>query len=122
MVVFDRGSCYTPLVSGDRQDSAVTGKMSPGYLAAPKSNIRFGPFELDISTGELSKEGSRIRLQEQPFQILLMLLEKRGDLVLRDEIRSRLWQGNTVVEFDHSINAAVKRLRNALRDNGSKPR
>ena len=75
------------------------------------SNIRFGPFELDVRTAELRKHGSRIRLQDQPFQILRMLLDRPGVVVTRDEIRGRLWPDNTVVEFDHSINAAITRLR-----------
>src|SRR5215831_320158 len=87
-----------------------------------KSNVRFGPFELDLRRGELRKEGRRIRLQEQPFQILRMLLESPGDVVSREEIRKRLWPDETVVEFDQSINAAVRRLRDALRDSADNPR
>src|SRR5215470_7796277 len=87
-----------------------------------KSNVRFGPFELDLRRGELRKEGRRIRLQEQPFRILRMLLESPGELVSREEIRKRLWPDETVVEFDQSINAAVRRLRDALRDTADNPR
>jgi DNA-binding winged helix-turn-helix (wHTH) protein/Tol biopolymer transport system component len=87
-----------------------------------KPNVRFGPFELDRRRGELRKEGRRIRLQEQPFQILRMLLESPGEVVSREEIRNRLWPDETVVEFDHSINAAVRRLREALRDSADNPR
>jgi serine/threonine-protein kinase len=90
--------------------------------AALDRSIRFGPFELDFRSGELRKGGTKIRLQDQPFQILLMLLERPGDLVAREEIRSKLWPGNTVVEFDQSINAAVRRLRNALSDSAEEPR
>src|SRR5580658_5668830 len=90
--------------------------------AGAASNVRFGPFELDVRRGELRKEGRRIRLQEQPFQILKMLLESPGEVVSREEIRKRLWPGDTVVEFDHSINAAVRRLRDALRDSADNPR
>jgi serine/threonine-protein kinase len=89
---------------------------------AVNSTLRFGPFELDVRVAELRKNGIRIRLQEQPLQILLLLLERQGQVVLREEIQKRLWPGNTVVEFDHSINAAVKRLRDALRDSAEKPR
>ena len=88
----------------------------------PALNVRFGPFELDLRGGELRKEGRRIRLQEQPFQILRMLLESPGEVVSREAIRQRLWPDGTVVEFDHSINASVKRLRDALRDSADKPR
>jgi DNA-binding winged helix-turn-helix (wHTH) protein len=90
--------------------------------AAADSTIRFGPFELDVRAAELRKNGIRIRLQEQPLQILLILLERQGQIVLREEIRNRLWPGNMVVEFDHSINAAVRRLRDALQDSADKPR
>jgi DNA-binding winged helix-turn-helix (wHTH) protein/Tol biopolymer transport system component len=86
------------------------------------SVIRFGPYELDLSSAELRKGHLRIRLQDQPFQILVALLEQPGKIVLREEIRQKLWRSNTVVEFDHSINAAVKRLRDVLRDSADKPR
>ena len=86
------------------------------------TRVRFGPFELDLRAGELCKDGRQIRLQEQPFQILRMLLESSGEVVSREEIRKRLWPDDTVVEFDHSINAAVKRLRDVLRDSSGKPR
>ena len=84
--------------------------------------IRFGPFELDMRAAELKKRGIRLGLQDQPYQILRMLLDRPGDVVLRDEIRARLWPDGTIVEFDHSINAAVKRLRDALSDSAEKPR
>jgi len=93
-----------------------------GGEADPALNIRFGPFQLDLRGGELRKEGRRIRLQEQPFQILQMLLESPGAVVSREDIRKRLWADNTIVEFDHSISAAVRRLRDALRDSAEKPR
>ena len=86
------------------------------------STVFFGKFELNIRTAELHKNGRKIRLQEQPFQILAELLEHPGEVVLRDELRKKLWPNNTVVEFDHSINAAVKRLRIALADSAEKPR
>ena len=84
--------------------------------------FRFGPFELDVRAGELRKHGIRIKLREQPVQILLMLLEHPGDVVLREEIRLRLWPNNTVVEFDHGINAAVQKLRDALGESADSPR
>ena len=93
-----------------------------GYGADPKYNVCFGPFELDLRRGELRKEGRRIRLQEQPFQILRMLLESPGEVISREEIRKRLWPDETVVEFDLSINAAIRRLRAALRDSADSPR
>jgi serine/threonine-protein kinase len=94
----------------------------PGGHGNSPSGVCFGPFELDLRAGELRKDGHRIRLQEQPFQILRMLLESPGEVVAREEIRRRLWPDDTVVEFDHSINAAVKRLRDALRDSPERPR
>src|SRR5215471_4022850 len=84
--------------------------------------LRFGPFELDLRAREMRKHGVRIRLPEQSFQILLMLLDHPGEVVLREEIRLRLWPNNTIVEFDHSINAAIKRLRNALGESAVDPR
>ena len=86
-----------------------------------RSRIRFGPYELDLRTAELRQNTLRIRLQEQPFLILVALLERPGELVLREEIRNKLWPDDTVVEFDHGINAAVKRLRDALCDSVEKP-
>jgi serine/threonine-protein kinase len=84
--------------------------------------ILFGPFELDARAAELCKNHRKLRLQEQPFQILLMLLEQPGEVVLREDIRKRLWPNDTVVEFDHSINAAIKRLRDALGESAEQPR
>ena len=92
-----------------------------GTSGGPPS-VRFGPFELDFRTAELRKNGRKIRLQEQPFQILRMLLESAGEPVSREDIRKRLWSEGTVVEFDHSINAAMKRLRDALSDSADSPR
>jgi DNA-binding winged helix-turn-helix (wHTH) protein len=84
--------------------------------------VGFGPFQLDLTAGELCVDGQRIRLQEQPFQLLKMLIERPGEVVTRDEIRQRLWPSGTVVEFDHSINAAIKKLRGALGDSAEQPR
>src|SRR5579864_7406104 len=83
--------------------------------------IRFGIFEADLSAGELRKGGSRIRLQEQPFQILAMLLERPGQIITREELRSRLWPGDTFVDFEHGVNSAVARLRDALGDSADRP-
>jgi DNA-binding winged helix-turn-helix (wHTH) protein len=83
---------------------------------------RFGIFELDLRAGELRKAGRKIRLQEQPLQILAMLVARPGDVVTREEIREQLWSNDTTVEFDHSINAAIKRLRDALGDSADSPR
>ena len=78
--------------------------------------VQFGIFEVDLRAGELRRNGSRVRLQEQPFQILALLLERPGEVVTRDQLRARLWPADTFVDFDHSLNAAVRRLRDALGD------
>jgi len=88
----------------------------------PLQRITFGEFELDVRAGELRKGEFRIRLQEQPFQILLMLLQHPGEMVTREEIRKRLWPNDTIVEFDHSIGTAIKKLRQALGDEAESPR
>jgi DNA-binding winged helix-turn-helix (wHTH) protein/Tol biopolymer transport system component len=84
--------------------------------------VRFGPFELDIQLGELRKSGIRLKLQGQPIQILEMLLAKPGELVTREEIQQRLWPADTFVDFDHGLNTAVKKLRQALGDEVDAPR
>ena len=84
--------------------------------------LRFGSFELDRRSRELRKGASRVRLQEQPFEILCLMLERPGHVVTRDELRRRLWPDGTFVDFEHSLNAAVKRLRAALGDDADNPR
>jgi TolB-like protein/DNA-binding winged helix-turn-helix (wHTH) protein/Tfp pilus assembly protein PilF len=86
------------------------------------ARYRFGLFELDARAGELRKQGLLVRLQGQPLQILLALLERPGVIVTRDELRQRLWPGDTFVEFDHSLNTAIKRLRETLGDTATTPR
>ena len=78
--------------------------------------IRFGVFEVDLQESELRKSGIRIKLQEQPFQILNMLLERPGQAVSRDELQRRLWPADTFVDFDHGLNASIRKLREALGD------
>src|SRR5215469_13291233 len=85
-------------------------------------NVRFGPFEANLRTEELLRDGVRIKLPQQSFRILALLLERPSELVSREEIRTRLWRDGTVVEFENGINAAVRRLRRALRDSAEKPR
>jgi DNA-binding winged helix-turn-helix (wHTH) protein/Tfp pilus assembly protein PilF len=84
--------------------------------------LRFDSFSLDLRAGELYKSGHKIKLQEQPFQILAILLEQPGQLVTREQLRERLWPEDTFVDFDHSLNTAVKKLRQALNDEADKPR
>jgi Tol biopolymer transport system component/DNA-binding winged helix-turn-helix (wHTH) protein len=91
-------------------------------ITAPTHVVRFGVFEVDLHTGELRKQGLKIKLQEQPFQVLAMLLERPGEVVTREEIQQKLWPEDTFVDFEHSINAAVKRLREALDDSADNPR
>jgi Tol biopolymer transport system component/DNA-binding winged helix-turn-helix (wHTH) protein len=83
--------------------------------------LRFGTFEVDVPAGELRKNGIKLKLQEQPFQVLYMLVEHPGEVVTREELRSRLWPADTFVDFDHGLNAAVKRLRDALGDSADSP-
>jgi DNA-binding winged helix-turn-helix (wHTH) protein/Tol biopolymer transport system component len=85
------------------------------------SSIRFGTFELDLQTGELRHAGQKVKLQEQPFQVLARLLEHPGKIVTREELRSKLWPKDTFVDFDHGLNAAIKRLRDALGESADAP-
>lgn len=87
-----------------------------------KSVVRFGVFEVSFESGELRKHGLLIRVPGQPFKILAMLLERPGAIVTRDELRKRLWSEETFVDFEHSLNSAIKRLREALRDSAESPR
>ncbi|HUA18776.1 MAG TPA: winged helix-turn-helix domain-containing protein [Bryobacteraceae bacterium] len=84
--------------------------------------FRFGVFEADAARGELRKHGVRIKLHAQPFQVLVMLLEKPSELVTREEMRLRLWGEDTFVDFDHGLNSAVNKIRDALDDSASQPR
>ena len=84
--------------------------------------VRFGVFEFDLTACELRKHGLRIKLADQPLQVLTLLLEKPGEIVTRDELRSRLWQADTFVDFDHGLNNAVMRVREALADSSETPR
>src|SRR5580658_6870230 len=86
------------------------------------ASVCFGGFEFDLSLLELRKGGTRLRVPDQSLAILAMLLERPGELVTREAIQARLWPNGTVVEFQHSVNSAVKRLRQALLDTASTPR
>src|ERR1043166_1981389 len=85
-------------------------------------SLRFGVFEVDFRAAELHKHGVRIRLEEQPFHILALLLERPGDLVTREELRQKLWSADTFVDFDRSLNKAMSKLRLALGDSAETPR
>ena len=88
----------------------------------PDRVVRFGEFELDPDAGELRRNGTRVSLPEQPFRLLTVLLERPGTIATRDELRQRLWDADTFVDFEHGLNAAVKRLRDALGDSAEQPR
>ncbi len=84
--------------------------------------LRFGVFEVELRAGELRKRGVRIRLQEQPFQVLAMLIQRPGEIVTREELRTRLWSADTFVDFDHGVNKAINRIRDAIGDSATSPR
>src|SRR5260221_2425727 len=88
---------------------------SPGIL-------RFGVFEVDVRSRELRKQGVRIKLQEQPFQVLAVLLQRPGEVVTREQLRSQNWPPDTFVDFDNSLNTAINKLREALGDSADNPR
>ncbi len=91
-------------------------------LNSSRESARFGVFELDLRAGELRKQGLKIKLQEKPFQVLVLLLERPGELVTREELQKKLWPEDTFVDFDHSMNTAVNKLREALGDSAESPR
>src|SRR5947208_12975604 len=90
--------------------------------AGSESLFQFGVFELDLQAGELRKRGIRIKIQEQPLQILGLLIECPGEVATREQIQRKLWRGDTFVDFDNAINGAVRRMRDALGDNSENPR
>src|SRR6476660_2037816 len=86
------------------------------------SLYRFGPFQVNSVSGELWKNGNRVKLQEQPFRLLIILLENAGEVVTRDDLRHRIWRDDTFVDFDSSLRVAVGKLREALGDDAEYPR
>jgi TolB-like protein/DNA-binding winged helix-turn-helix (wHTH) protein/Flp pilus assembly protein TadD len=87
-----------------------------------RGSVRFGVFELDLLAAQLRKHGLRVRLQEQPFQVLAMLLERNGEVVTREELQKKLWPADTFVDFDHGLNKAINKIREALGDSAASPR
>src|SRR6266446_3392703 len=87
-----------------------------------RGRLRFGVFELDLRAGELRKHGLRVRLQEQPFQILAILLAHPGEVTTREELQKKLWPADTFVDFDHGLNKAISKIREALGDSAESPR
>src|SRR5260370_34768355 len=86
------------------------------------SILRFGVFEVDVRSGELRKQGVRIKLQEQPFHVLTVLLQRPGEVVTREELRNQNWPADTFADFDNSLNTAINKLREALGDSADNPR
>ena len=97
-------------MSGDNESRLLEGR------------ARFGPFEVDLAAGLLRKNGTRIKIQVMPFRLLGCLLERPGEVVTREELRSKLWAEDEFVEFEHSLNTAVNKLRSALGDHAEHPR
>src|SRR5437870_7249360 len=87
-----------------------------------RSILHFGVFEVDVRSGELRKQGVRIKLQEQPFHVLTVLLHRPGQVVTREELRNQNWPADTFVDFDNSLNTAINKLREALGDSADNPR
>src|SRR5271170_4158914 len=87
-----------------------------------KAVVRFGVFEVNPRSGELTKHGLRLRLPGQPFKILTILLDQSGEIVTREQLRKSLWPGDTFVDFEHSLNSAIKKLREALGDSAGRPK
>src|ERR1700751_6020115 len=87
-----------------------------------RGRLRFGVFELDLRAGELRKHSLRVRLQQQPFQVLIVLLEHPGEVVTREEIQKKLWPADTFVDFDHGLNKTINKIREALGDSAESPR
>ncbi|MGA2848849.1 MAG: winged helix-turn-helix domain-containing protein [Terracidiphilus sp.] len=88
----------------------------------PARRYRFGAFEADVATGELRRQGLRVKLNAQPFQVLVMLMERRGELITREEISRELWPDGTFVDYEHGVNSAINRIREALGDTAGNPR
>ena len=90
-------------------------------IPAGGGRVAFGPFELDVAAGDLYRDGHRVRLQEQPRQVLAALLGRPGEVVTREELRERLWKTDTFVDFEHGLNTAIKKVRQALGDSAENP-
>lgn len=100
----------------------MEGQKETGRFSNPTNLVRFGPYQVDRRAGEVRKHSQRIRLSGQPLEVLSLLLERPGEVVTREEIRQRLWTANIFVDFEHSLNSAVKQLRHALNDDPQSPR
>jgi cholera toxin transcriptional activator len=118
---------FTTEDTENTEESRASARLPPVSAPVPDPTkpplvLRFGVFEADLETRELRKNGRRVRLQDQPFAVLAVLLERRGAIVSREELRQRLWQADTFVDFDHSLNTAVNKIREVLGDSAGSPR
>src|SRR5260370_41943299 len=109
------GHARLRLIVGKTVESMPSEKQSPAIL-------RFGVFEVDVRAGELRKQGVQIKLQEQPFHVLTVLLQRPGEVITREELRNQSWPADTFVDFDNSLNTAINKLREALGDSADNPR
>src|SRR5437870_6687614 len=108
-----------------REDARLAQSLGRGLMSVPSESqhkVRFGAFELDLSTAELRKSGQELTLQGQPFQILMLLMDRPGELVTREELKKGLWASYTFVDFEHNLNKAVNRLREALGKSAEQPK
>jgi TolB-like protein/DNA-binding winged helix-turn-helix (wHTH) protein/tetratricopeptide (TPR) repeat protein len=104
-------------------DARIEGSLGlPGDMAKPSQIYRFGDFEADVRARQLRKHGTKLRLQGQPFEMLLMLLESPGEVITREQMQQKLWPVDTFVDFEHSLNTSIKKLRQALNDSATEPR
>src|SRR5580698_5767958 len=108
--------------SESKRRNARSRQVSVPPPGSSQALIKFGDYEVDLNSGELRKHGIRIRLQVQPFQVLQILLERSGRVVAREELQKCIWPADTFVDFDHGLNNAVKKLREALGDDAGEPR
>src|SRR5882724_1694602 len=107
------------------EDARLAQSLGRGLMSVPPKSqrqVRFGAFELDLRTAELRTNGHVLTLQGQPFQILILLMERPGELVSREELKNALWASDTFVDFEHNLNKAVNRLREALHDSAEHPK
>jgi len=114
-------TCLTLPSSLANLDPTGRTPFTPAPVPTSRS-LTFGPYEVNLHSGELRKYGTRIRLQSQPFQLLAMLLERPGEVVTREEICTKLWPADTFVDFDHSLGTAVNKIREVLNDSAAEPR
>ena len=104
-------------------DARIEGSLSlPGDMAKPSQIYRFAHFEADVRARQLRKHGSKLKLQGQPFEMLLMLLESPGEVITREQMQQKLWPVDTFVDFEHSLNTSIKKMRHALNDSATEPR